>query len=418
MSGTALSLGLPLFILLLLLILVIPILMGVYVYRDAARRGMNAALWTLVALLSPGFIGLIIYLIVRSEHNDLRCKACSNPVKSSFAVCPYCGALLKEHCPNCSHILDPQWIKCPQCGEDIPEELRTGSYAAKKKDKGLRWILIAVLLIPLVLCVLMFVAMCGMMFNTSSGSSSTGIGMSSLETVDMPGYNSQPLCDWAEQCDKSGPGFYMLTSDEVRLYDNGEIISAFLLYCNVDGYYIDGVESSMGGYFTDATADFICLPSSDDNESVFYFYEYVSSEHCDARVQCDGKYTDVKTTEVDWSWFSGLSSYYYSDVVINACVDEDLKEVYSVSCEFFSNEVAITSEHALAADGSSSAGLDYYFSYPLDTDVITHAVVSVYDSGENLLFATGNIDLTEYPSWNVTIMRDDTGSINYKYHRN
>src|ERR1043166_9431559 len=43
-----------------------------YVYRDARRRNMNAALWTLLVLvLSPSslIIGLVIYLLVRSEEH-------------------------------------------------------------------------------------------------------------------------------------------------------------------------------------------------------------------------------------------------------------------------------------------------------------------------------------------------------------
>jgi TctA family transporter len=43
------------------------ILLAVWVYRDARKRGMEATLWLLVVLLT-GFIGLIVYLIVRRDH--------------------------------------------------------------------------------------------------------------------------------------------------------------------------------------------------------------------------------------------------------------------------------------------------------------------------------------------------------------
>ena len=59
----------------------IPVLVGVYVWRDASRRGMNAPLWTLVAALAPAFIGLIIYLLVRGSWPDLRCPACGEPLR-------------------------------------------------------------------------------------------------------------------------------------------------------------------------------------------------------------------------------------------------------------------------------------------------------------------------------------------------
>ena len=47
----------------------IPAAIGIYVYRDAKRRGMNAALWTLIALLAPSLVGFIIYLIVRGNYS-------------------------------------------------------------------------------------------------------------------------------------------------------------------------------------------------------------------------------------------------------------------------------------------------------------------------------------------------------------
>ena len=45
----------------LAIIIIIPVMIGVYVYRDAARRGMNAVLWTLVAVLAPALVGFIVY---------------------------------------------------------------------------------------------------------------------------------------------------------------------------------------------------------------------------------------------------------------------------------------------------------------------------------------------------------------------
>jgi len=48
-------------------LLAVWILLAVWVYRDAKKRGMEATLWLLVVLLT-GIIGLIVYLIVRREH--------------------------------------------------------------------------------------------------------------------------------------------------------------------------------------------------------------------------------------------------------------------------------------------------------------------------------------------------------------
>lgn len=45
-------------------IVIIDVAIAVWVYRDARERGMEAALWLLIVILT-GLIGLIIYLIVR-----------------------------------------------------------------------------------------------------------------------------------------------------------------------------------------------------------------------------------------------------------------------------------------------------------------------------------------------------------------
>ena len=48
----------------LIIFWVIAIGLAVWVYKDAKKRDMNAAVWLLIVLLS-GCIGCIIYLIVR-----------------------------------------------------------------------------------------------------------------------------------------------------------------------------------------------------------------------------------------------------------------------------------------------------------------------------------------------------------------
>jgi TctA family transporter len=55
------------------LILIIPIIwiilaiiLCIWVYRDANKRGMNGTLWLIIVLIA-GIIGLIIYLVVRKD---------------------------------------------------------------------------------------------------------------------------------------------------------------------------------------------------------------------------------------------------------------------------------------------------------------------------------------------------------------
>ena len=62
------------FVLILISVIVLlPILVGIYVFRDAKSRGMNAAMWTLIAILVPSLIGFIIYLLVRGSYSNRRC---------------------------------------------------------------------------------------------------------------------------------------------------------------------------------------------------------------------------------------------------------------------------------------------------------------------------------------------------------
>jgi hypothetical protein len=65
-----------------------------YVYGDARRRGMPAALWTLLVVLIPNMIGFIVYFILR---------------RSIFAPCPNCGRgaeVGQIYCSQCGHKLE------------------------------------------------------------------------------------------------------------------------------------------------------------------------------------------------------------------------------------------------------------------------------------------------------------------------
>ena len=46
---------------------IIAILIAVWVYKDAKKRDMNAAVWLLIVLVT-GCIGCIIYLVIRNKE--------------------------------------------------------------------------------------------------------------------------------------------------------------------------------------------------------------------------------------------------------------------------------------------------------------------------------------------------------------
>lgn len=134
--------------------LVIPISIAVFVYKDAKMRGMEPILWALVAALIPSFIGLIIYLIVRSGHSAWHCARCGAPVEEQYAVCPQCGAALKSRCPSCGRYVQPDWHICAYCSADLPGDKAPAVVAQSSSNKGL-WVLLAVIAVVIVLFLLL-----------------------------------------------------------------------------------------------------------------------------------------------------------------------------------------------------------------------------------------------------------------------
>ena len=64
----------------------------VWVARDAKSRGMdNAVLWMILVLLT-GVIGLVIYLLARTQGNLIQCPNCRNNRLQASVRCPHCGA--------------------------------------------------------------------------------------------------------------------------------------------------------------------------------------------------------------------------------------------------------------------------------------------------------------------------------------
>jgi len=115
--------------------LILWIVVIVWVYRDAERRGMNGVLWALLVLIG-NIIGLLIYLIIRSDNlpaprddtestsgldsqATITCPNCQKPVGRDSAFCPLCGTRLQKVCPGCGKPVEENWVSCPLCGEKI-----------------------------------------------------------------------------------------------------------------------------------------------------------------------------------------------------------------------------------------------------------------------------------------------------------
>jgi len=97
------------------------LLMLGYVNRDAKRRGMNSALWTLLVLvLSPGYVGIgfIIYFLIR-DPLPYPCPRCSQSVGPRFNFCPNCKCDLHPSCPNCKRETAETDKYCPYCAYEL-----------------------------------------------------------------------------------------------------------------------------------------------------------------------------------------------------------------------------------------------------------------------------------------------------------
>ena len=100
-----------------------------YVNRDAKRRGMNSALWTLlVIVLLPAwtFVGFLIYFLMR-EPLPYNCPQCNATVGARFNFCPNCKCNLHPACPQCRREVVETDKFCPYCACELgvakqPEE--------------------------------------------------------------------------------------------------------------------------------------------------------------------------------------------------------------------------------------------------------------------------------------------------------
>jgi hypothetical protein len=203
-----------------LCVLLIPILIGMDVYKDAKARNMDAVLWTLVAILVPSFIGLIIYLVIRTNNMGLNCPNCKKPVAPEYALCPYCGTALKAVCPNCSAPIERGWKVCARCGADLPETAGdVAAYAAPKKDRKLLVILAVVIAIPVLIFILNLAVFDKM--NTRTSSLMTAFAIP-LDNGSTPEY----VNNWVRDCDAQGPDVYVLKLSPEFARSNDKLIRA------------------------------------------------------------------------------------------------------------------------------------------------------------------------------------------------
>jgi len=110
------------------------IFMIAYINRDAKRRGMSPALWTIIAIFVPYLVGAILYFVVR-EPLPFDCPRCGRLVNAQFNFCPSCQFNLRPNCPQCRREIRSGDHFCPHCGFGLESagpaaSLQAGAQAA------------------------------------------------------------------------------------------------------------------------------------------------------------------------------------------------------------------------------------------------------------------------------------------------
>ena len=196
----------------LVALLTIPVMIGVYVYRDAKRRGMNAMAWTLIAVVAPALIGFIIYLLVRGNSPDLQCPQCAEPVTEQYVICPHCGAKLRPACPNCSFPVELDWNVCPKCAAPLDQAKMRHTPPLRRQDRTLSKILIAIIVVPVALIAL---AVFGLTAFQSAGGPST-LREATFEEYDQEQASEtvrEAVHDWLDSLEVRSDRAYALRYD-------------------------------------------------------------------------------------------------------------------------------------------------------------------------------------------------------------
>lgn len=286
----------PIFIVLTVVIF-LPFIIGVYVYRDASRRGMNAILWAFVAALVPSLIGLLIYLLVRGNYSDLRCPGCDTPVNEQFVVCPKCGAKLRPFCPNCATPVEPDWKLCPKCTQPLPE-YQTDIYTpVKTKDRSIWKVLAIVLIIPILLIALLILFM---RVSFSGGSISVReVTISEYyEEMTRDGKTeiAEEVKDWAEDVDLRIRSAYALQYTYASEAGNQHFFLVYVPSVGKQTHTVIGQSSRIFGMTL--TLD---LGSPNGQEGALFNIVSSADKAPNLKIKVDGKKIPCEVTTVDYN---------------------------------------------------------------------------------------------------------------------
>ena len=276
----------------------LPILVGVYVYRDAKRRNMNAPLWTIIAILAPSLIGFIIYLLVRGNYSNLKCPRCDATVTEQYVVCPKCGAKLKPSCPNCSTPVEPDWTVCPKCAQPLPEMQNDIVTPVRPKDKTLWKILAAIVVIPVILILVL-----GLSFSAVSGGGSSSMRETTFDEYyadqEIPESTKEYVREWLDGLELRSDHVYALRYTH-RFDPESETKDYYYLIYVPGGGGVDrrGFGYSAGLFSTTFKLD---LEGTSGQDGLYCAMTTSKKAAPQLRVTLDGKRLEDEVTVVDFN---------------------------------------------------------------------------------------------------------------------
>ncbi len=387
-------------VLVLALCVALPCCIGVYVFRDARSRGMNATLWTLIAVLAPGFVGLIIYLLVRGSYSTARCASCGGAIRKEFLLCPHCGAPLKARCSACGEPLEPEWKICPKCGAALPEQLE-GQPVQEKKVRGLGTILALCILIPLALVLLLLG--CMLIFGVNGG----GYSSSWSEDFSVSNFSgSAEVAQWLEDCDRQGQGVYALRMVLESEDEDDWVKTRYLVYCN-SGAYTASCSLNPGGWIRrpEVRIQWTRPREQGDGTTLLYFSAQAARRAGLTVMDESGRELAVQISDTDALWLNGVDLPWSASIEVE--VDDSVRAASSVGVDWYAGELLVESEQGLYADETplfTGSGLS--FQVPAG---MTAFVLSVYDADGRVL-AQGRYELDGRETYAFEVERAGTGA--------
>ena len=379
----------------------LPILVGVYVYRDAKRRNMNAPLWTIIAILAPSLIGFIIYLMVRGNYSNLKCPRCDATVTEQYVVCPKCGAKLKPSCPNCSTPVEPDWTVCPKCAQPLPEMQNDIVTPVRPKDKTLWKILAAIVIIPVVLILVL-----GLSFSAVSGGGSSSMREMTFDEYyadqEIPESTKEYVREWLDGLEPRTDHVYALRYTHRFDPESETKDYYYLIYVPGGG----GVDRRGFGYSTGlfSTTFKLELEGTSGQDGLYCAMTTSKKAAPQLRVTLDGKRLEDEVTVVD-----------FNPTLYTIASEDDYRALTSAAGDLYIEEMEkemkpVAVEVLKIVDGEQADTVAF-----TESDLLLNVVVEIHElhyMDESPAFLD-EYEFTDYYEF-VIFYADTTGEAHYE----